>query len=454
MSGIPTPKIFETGAMVMENGQTGASQSDGWGGDNSAKTLGAGDAFPYLSFGNKVTPTFKEDESITTKAFKASPRITGMKIDNPISFYARYLGLDRFHYWMFGFENVVKPAVVFRSTSTDPFGGDVVSPGDVYSDGTNDFTFLRTEVTRAESLYIFGATVIPTLSSGTLTGGTNGFVYTSASALMYEHLYELDASGRRYRFYNSAEQTALSLLPTDKRNLMCTLGKRMSNYDLQYQNSMVKDFKFSMKAGDFGTWEGNYVAYEEARGNYGSSDWTLTDGLCDNSKVPTHFESRFRIGTNPTLVNGALDGLVDLGLTEFNMAVGTPLQEIQDYISGLSIAEPVLEDPYSIELSGTISRHTVSTYQDYRNNETKVVAQHISNQGDYMQELLFKEVTIKESGPNDAKVAEEPLSMESSFVCGATHKFQDWVYGNVELQKSPVLFRVRDNNPNNEMVLF
>jgi hypothetical protein len=51
----PTPKIFQTGAMKMERGLTGVGQSLGWGGANSAQTLGAGDAFPWLSFGTSVS---------------------------------------------------------------------------------------------------------------------------------------------------------------------------------------------------------------------------------------------------------------------------------------------------------------------------------------------------------------------------------------------------------------
>lgn len=452
-----TPKIFETGAMKVEAGlSTAPHQSEGWGDTLAAQTLGTDDAFAWLSFGNSVSIATEDDKSITTKAFKSSPRLIGKTIENALSMSGRFKGLNRFHYWMWGFENVVKSVVAFKgSTSSDPFGGNAPTVGDSYLDGIDTYTYLRTENVRDDKVYVFGATTAPSSQSGTLDNGGNTFDFTSHSGQMYEHLYELDASGRRYRKYTTAERTALGLGTDDARNLMCTLGKRMSNYDIRYANAMCKSFNYKVAAAGTSTWEANYMAFKEERGSFNSENWTLTDGLCDNQLVPAHFETRFAIGENLNVVNGEITGLTDLGLTDFDMGVETPLQSLQDFVSGLSIAEPVLEGAYNISLSGTISRHTVETYQNFRDDQNKLVAHLVSNQNWYMQEMMFKEVLISEAGPDDGDVAAEPLKMSSSFVCADTNQFtNDWLYDNTELQKSPILFRVRDYSPTNQMTLY
>jgi len=453
----PTPKIFETGAMKMEIGKT-TNQSKGWGDVDSAQPLGSEDAFPWLSFGNSVNIGLEEDKSITTKAFKSTPVIVTKTIENPISMNGRYKGLDRFHYWFMGFENVVKTVAVFSSTAIDPWGGTPPAIGDTYiSVDSDSFTYLRTEETNAGKLYIFSADddAVPLLATGDLINGSDRFTFTAHSPVLYEHFLELDSKGRRFRTYDSAERTALGIATaTDKRNLMATLGKRMANYDIRYANAMAKGFNFKVSAPGLCEWESTFMAFVEERGNYNSSAWTLKPGLCDNSLVPAHFQMTFQLGESLGLTNGEITGLTKLGLSEFSMNVETPMQSIQDFISGLSIAEPVLEEPYSVGLEGTISRHTVSDYQVIRDEQTKVCARMAMNQGWFMQEWLFKEVTIQESGPDDGSVAQEPLKMTSSFVCANTHKFTDWIHGNSELQSSPIIFRVRNDNPDNEMLKF
>jgi hypothetical protein len=452
-----TPKIFETGAMALEAGLDSAPhQSEGWGDSVAAEVLGAGDAFAWLSFGSSVTIATEEDASITTKAFKSSPRLIGKTIENPVSMYARFKGLNRFHYWMWGFENVVKSVVAFKATAADPWDANPPTVGEVYLDTLDEYVYLRTETIRDDKVYIFGTTATePATQGGVLTeeiSGTDTFTFTSHSGIMYEHLYELDASGRRYRSYNTAERLALSLGVDDLRNLMATFAKRMSNYDLRYANAMSKSFNYKVSAAGLAQWESTFMAFEEKRGDYASEDWTLTDGLCDNQLVPAHFETRFEIGEDLTIVNGEITGLTNLGMTDFDMAVETPLQSLQDFVSGLSIAEPVLEGAYNVMLNGTISRHTAQTYQNFRDAQNKLVARLATNQGWYMQEMMFKEVLISEAGPDDSDVAAEPLKMSSSYVCGGTSQFTaDWLYDNVELQDSPVVFRVRDYSSVNEM---
>jgi len=463
----PTPKIFETGAMKVEAGlylTDGALQSEGWGDTGAAQTLTAGDAFPWLAFGNSVTIATEDDASVTTKAFMSSPRLIGKTIENALGFYARFTGLNRFHYWMWGFENVTMSVVAFKVTLTDPWGEAAPDVGDVYLDGTVSYTYLRTEKIRNSKVYVFandGVTAVPTVA-GTLEMSTGEvFTFTEVSAQMYEHLYELDASGRRYRRYTTAERLEFNtemgtgtLGTADARNLMCTLAKRMSNYDLRYANAMSKSFNYKVSAAGLAQWETTYMSFLEERGDYDSEDWTLTDGLCNNQLVPAHYEMRFAIGEALTITNGEITGLTDLGLTDFDMAVETPMQSLQDFVSGLSIAEPVLEGAYKVTLNGTISRHTVQTYQGFRDDQSALVGHLVTNQNWYMQEMLFKEIKIQEAGPDDGDVAGEPLKMTSSYVCAETNAFTaDWLYGHNELQDSPVVFRVRDFSSQNQMIL-
>lgn len=457
---IPTPKIFETGAMKLEYGLDTVDQSDGWGSLASERTLGTDDAFPWLTFSNKLDVATEEDASVTTRAFKTTPRMVGKTVDNPVSFLSRFKGMNRFHYWMWGFENKVKEVVAFKAGAS-PFSASP-TPGDTCVDtDTNDFIFLRTEVTRTEKIYIFEAvdSVSPTLQTGTLTNTGVPWTFTftshsgSAGSVMYEHLYELDSLGRRYRLYTTAEKALLSLAATDKRNLMATFGKRMANYDLRYKNAMCRNFSMKCSAAGMANHECNYMAYTEERGSYDSNNWTLLAGLLDTQLVPAHFEMMFSIGTGFTLTDGEITGLVELGLSDVSLDIETPLQSIQDFISGLSLAEPVLENKYGVTMAGTISRHTVQTYQEYRDAQTKIVAHLVANQGWFMQEWMTKEATITESGADDSDVAMEPLALNMGYIEG-TNEFTKWLQGITEIHDSPVLFRVRDDSSDNEMIKY
>lgn len=458
----PTPKIFQTGAMKMEYGLDGVNQSGGWLDTNSARTLGASDAFPWTSFGNAVNIAKEEDNSVTTKAFKTNARMVGKTVENALAFPARFKGLNRFHYWMWGFENAIQEVVVFKAAAT-PFSA-AVAAGETFQDvDLNNYLFLRVEKIRgvdaAQYLYIFEATdsVAPTLATGTLTetgGDATTFDFTSHSAVMYEHLFEIDSEGRAYRNYTTAEQSATGAIATDKRNLMCTLAKRMKTYDLRYRGAVSKGFSFKCSAAGLAMWESTYMAYEEQRGDYSSDTWTLTDGLCDNKLVPAHFELRFQIGETITYDDGEITGLELLGLTEVDLTVDTPLQTLQDTVSGLSIVEPELEGKYDIQVTGTISRHSSNVYQQYRDDQTELVAHLAANQGWYMQEFMFKKCTLSSAGPDEGDIAQEPLSMDAGFVCDETENqfATNWLYGITETQKSPVLFRVRDDSNVNSML--
>jgi hypothetical protein len=430
----------------------------GWGDTNAAMALGANDAFPWLGFGHKFAIETAKDESVITRSFESGAKTIAKKVENPISYHARFKGMNRFHYWMFGFENLVRKVVVFRA-GANPWATATPVVGDACKDvDLNEFYFLRTEQTRTEKLYVFEAvTVAPTLQTGVITEtvGTPKwtFTFTSHSGILYEHLYELDSYGRHLRSYTTAERALLTLAVNDKRNLMCTLGKRMESYDLRYKNAMSKNFNFKCSAAGLASWEGNYVAYDETRGDYSSSVWTLLTGLDQASLIPAHFEYMFKIGETITVPSGELTGLTEIALSEFGINVEPPTQTIQDTVSGLAIAEPVLEGKYALKMNATISRHSVQTYQTFRDAGTELCAHLVANYGWYMQEFMIKKCRIVESGANEDNVAAEPLSLEIDFDSG-TSNFSDWLTRVTEMHESPLLFRVRDDSQYNEMIRY
>ena len=70
-----TPKIFETGAMRLNAGKNGTVPASGgcWGEDDTIQDLTTDNwAFPWINFGNAVTINTEEDNSVTTKMFKAN----------------------------------------------------------------------------------------------------------------------------------------------------------------------------------------------------------------------------------------------------------------------------------------------------------------------------------------------------------------------------------------------
>jgi len=431
---------------------------NGWGDTNAVQPLGADDAFPWITFGHKLAVETTRDDSVITRSFEMTPKMTGKKVDNPLSYYSRYKGMNRFHYWMFGFENLVKKVVVFRA-GTSPWATATPIIGDACTDvGAHVFYFLRSEVTRNETLYIFeAATVAPTLQTGVITETIGApqwtFTFTSHSGLMYEHLYELDSLGRHLRAYTTAEQALLTADPADRRNLMATFGKRMESYDLRYMNAICKNFSLKCSAAGIASWEGNYVAYSEARGDYSSSAWTLLTGLDQSSLIPAHFEYMFKIGESFTVPSGIMTGLTEIALTEFGLNIEPPLQSIQDTVSGLTIAEPVLEGKYGLKMSATISRHSIQTYQAFRDAQTELCTHLVANSGWNMQEILIKNCRIVEAGANDDNVAAEPLNLEIGYD-GGSHKFTNWLTRVTEMHESPIIFRVRDDSMYNEMLRY
>ena len=438
-----SPKIFQTGAMALENGKVGVNQSTGFGTPNSVKSLAGNTAFPWLSFGNKLGIDKEEDNSITTNAFKTTARMIGQKVDNPVSFYDRFYGLNRFKYWMFGFEDEVKKVVAYKGVESAPF-----TPGAAFTDQDSiPFTFLRKEVEKGVTIYVFATASVAVLdATGTLTATVGGatLAYTSQSGYMYEHVFELDGFGRHFRDYQTVEHLS-GYTAGDKKNMAATLGKRMGDYDILYPNSMCKGFTYKLSAAGLAQYECNYIGFKEVRQTPSlASTWVLPTELSDNKGVPAHYQTSFYIGTTQAT-------MVELGMSEINVAVETPLQVLQDTISGLWIAEPVLEAKYGLKMTGSISRHSQPTYQDIRDAQTDVCARIAQVSGWYMQEFLIREATIVDAGPDDDAVSKEPLELSIGYNGANENPFATWLQGNTLVHNSPIVLRVRDFDPTNSM---
>jgi len=443
-------KVFQKGAFQLEAGQTGAGQSPGWGESGSVETLGANDAYPYLSLGKSVTINKADDNSITGEAFKEIPRKVTEYIENNIEYHARFAGLNSKNFWMWGFENSIVEVVAFivNTVSVDPTAGDTYDD----TDG-NGFTFMRKETWRTQTLYIFRAddSVAPTLQTGDLDrvsgSGDDPITFTSHSTLMYEHLYELDAHERHFVDYRTNEQIT-GWASGDKKNRMATLGVAMGLNDYRYPNAMCKGFNFRSSAGELATINNDFAAYEEERGDYSSSSWTFPTTRNSSDNIVAHHQLRAEIGVDE-------DNLVALGVTSVEIGVGIPLQILQDTLSGQKLAEPVLEGKYDATLSMVLSRHSVDTYQGYRDAWTDTVARVSADYGFYMQEYLFQLARIPEAGPDDADVATEPLKLELGYE--TANNWSGWLYGNTLLQDSVsgkyggLVFRTRDFDSTNHM---
>ena len=441
-----SPRLFQTGAFHLEKGLD-ADPSSGWGEDDSPHALAATDAFPWTTFDTKLNMNLVEDDSVKTKAFKSAPRMVGQTIDNPLNFYARYSYGNPFYFWMFGFENISMEVVAFKA-GVSPFSV-LPTVGDVFAIGGEDFAYLRTEAIRDDFIYVFRAddSAAPAAQSGQMLDGEVTFDFTSHSGVMYEHVFELDSYGRRFRKYTTAEAAIHTIDTDDNKNLMATIGKRYDPYDLRYTNAMAKSFSYKYTSPGLAGWEVNYVAHKETTGDYDSADWTFPTSSYwgSNENVPAHFEMRCSLGllASLTLTNGIIGGITLLGLSDFEMSVDIPVKEEPDTVSGLYIAEPILSGAYGIICKGTISRHTAVTYQTYRNARNPVVLHNVANQGWFMQEFLVKSAIINDSGASDDDVANEPLDLGVEYIEGA-HSWADWFYGITEVHDSPILFRTRD----------
>lgn len=470
MSCNGTPKRFQTGARSLENGKNGSSQSLGWGDKDSVRGLGDGDGLSWLNLEIDEDYTFKQDESVTSRGFKASPRLMGIGLSKPISFLDRYYGQNDLNYWMFGFENAVKPVIVFSVAESDPVDpldpfSYIPSAGDTFTDGTYNYDYLRTIENRGTDncifyMYVFenDGTNVPS-ASGQLTAPGGTFDYTAHSGQKYEHLFELDKRSRQLRDFTSLEQPILVTGDSagweagDKRNIMMTIGKRYNTYDARVQNAMCKSFSWGLTAGDLAINSCDYVAYKKEEGDYDSDSWTLQPGGDTQDNSPAHYETFFKIGT--TFHDENLQGgdMLTLNAKQANVNVEIPVDESQTYTSGLYMQCPLMNDEYNLTWDCIIGRHDTLLYQQRLRSLTKSVITVTSVQGYYVKELLIKRATLTKSGADNSDIAEEPLEGTMDDINPLNNPFTTWLSNHSELQDSPIVMRTIDDQPLNSMFL-
>jgi len=100
-----TTKIESKMAMSLEAGKL--MGSTGWGfNGNTIMSLGANDAFPYLTKNIKVNPQQQPDESIEGLAFEDLPVQVGLEAPmDSLEWNVRYDGMDKLWYWLMGYED-------------------------------------------------------------------------------------------------------------------------------------------------------------------------------------------------------------------------------------------------------------------------------------------------------------------------------------------------------------
>ena len=435
-------KVLQTGAFHLENGMPGVDQSPGWGAAGSEHVLGAGDAVPWLQWPRGKTINQVDDNSIIGDAFKDTPRKVTEYVEKPISFHSRFDGMDPFYFWAFGAETNTLPVVATRlnTPSVDP------TYGAIYEDSSlNQFEFLRIENWNNDTLYIFRVLdgVAPATGQLDKVSGTGDavLVLSSYSSVLYEHVYELDSRGRHFMDYDVDERVT-GWASGAKKNRMATIGIKMGTSDYRYKNAMCKSFGFRSNAGQMSEFFGDFIAYDEERGSYNSAAWTTPATRDGNDNVIIHHDLMVQLGSSAGSV-------VSLGATSVELGCQIPLIIDQDTLSGVHLTEPVLEGKYDISLGMTLSRHASATWQQYRDNWTKLVARIAANQGFLMSEYLFEELVISEAGPDESDVAREPLVMHAGYV--GSSNWASHLAGNTLIHNGPMLLRVRNTSSANQM---
>ena len=459
-----TPQVFQVIGRRLEKGLFSGPVSPGWGEPGSAETgIGAGEGLPYTNFDTKSQFVFKEDDDVTGKAFMAQDRLIGKNLSNPISFKDRYFGQDDIIYWLLGFVGDPVDVVLFKST-VNPAFNNAPDIGDIYNDGSTEYIYLRTETVRnlnnePDSIYVFANpnTVPPASAPVTMTGVTtpaNTFDYTEvAPGNWFEHLHEFDALGRRLRDYTTAEQAIPSFSAGDARNLMMTLVKRFDPYDIRIENAMSTNWTWKLSTSEIAMWDANYIAYRSVRSSgpdgFLTSAITMQPGGTNNRNVPTGFETLVRYGTSFTIAD---NDFVTACPSETTVSSEVPLQEIQTYCSGVWLDVPILEGKYKLGAIISIPRHINTDFQDFMDNETFIGVQIISNQGWYMSEWLIKQAAVTDAGATSDPVAGEPVTLSIGTAEDADDPFFiEHLFGTIQYQGSPLLRRVRNNNPANPM---
>ena len=412
-------KILEKIAIELESAKT---SDRGWGVATAPMTLGEYDQIPFLSFGKGITVNSAEDNGILSEGFQDVPVQVGKYVEKSISMNAQFEGLNKLWFWLFGFEKVYKvTCFVVNTVSVEPVAGAT------YEDVASVvYTFLRKEVYKSDTFYVFSTLSSPISQTGNLTKtsgtGDSTLTFSAHSGTVNEHNFEFDPHERHLTDFRTAEQIT-GWSSGYKKNRMMTIGCKTSVTDLRYPNSMCKKFSFKSGAGQISTMDFDFCAYNESRGDYSSSTWTPINPFILNNALMAHHNLRFKVGASDST-------LVNLGVTDISWDTEIPLEIIQDTESGLYLAEPKFEGKYKFSLEAKLSRYSAETYQTYRDSWTNLVAAIEAQRGYDKVLIMFNRVKLSGAGPDSDNVTKEPLKFEIGY-----EESNNWTS---QLQNAPI----------------
>jgi hypothetical protein len=436
-------KIFQKAAFRLESGKVGVNQAPGWGSTNVNTPLGSNCALPYLSFSKSKTINTVSDNSIVGQGYADLPRKVSSYVEQGITFVNKFDGLNALLYWAFGREDAVKSVICYTCSTpvTEPI------PGATYTDpSSNSLVFLRKEINKSTTFYIFSQSVAPVATSGTLTkvtGTGSNLTFSLRSVLMYEHIFTLDPLNRHLIAPEVSERlTGYSV--GDLKCRMALLGLNLgSNTDLINYNAMCKKINFTSNAASLSEITIDYLAREQSIGNFTSSNWTYPPGLVDSDSDIIHHQYFVQLS------EASVISLIPVGVTSIELGFESPLQVLQDTSSGLYLAEPVMEGKYIINSNITLSRYSSTTWQSICDAWTQVVARISATDGYYLQEFLINNAIITAAGPDEDNVSKEPLTVSSGNY--ETNRWSSYMYGMVQ-SHSPLMLRVRNLTVENMML--
>jgi hypothetical protein len=462
----PSSKHTQAGGFGNEFSGTLTDEHHGWGTDAPLNPVGSEAGFPWLTFEHDVEVVTERDASINSSAFETSERETGRLLDKTLSFNNRVEGIDKQLPWMYGFENRTQKVMVMQINEFSD-----APAGTIFTDTTNTYYLLRQE----ESKLITGktaywATLVPVTPStepptqaGVLTDV--GTTYTDINHLsfdadMYEHLYEVSNDGKIFRDFTTAEYTALgtqAVVDEDKRTCMATLVKKFPEYSYRFQNTKCYKFGYKWTPQKFTEITCNWLGYSQERirttdPEYSNIDYTMPCPTLESNNILAHNQSRLEIGLADVIYTG--ENYTFQPFTDGTLDFEIPLDKVQDSESGLFLVDPVLSGSIKMMCNITLTRALDDTFQQYRDDRTNLSGRISSRKGFSSQEILIKKFTLPKAGPDNGDVAAEPLDFSISLTCG-THAFDTWLKNdtgtNPEIMGSPVVKRVINKNPYNEM---
>jgi hypothetical protein len=167
--------------------------------------------------------------------------------------------------------------------------------------------------------------------------------------------------------------------------------------------------------------------------------------LVTNDNVIGHHESSLWL----TTVDEA--STPTLGMTSFSLSVDIPLKIEQDSVSGLYIEEPVMEGTYKVSLAIELSRHSLSTFEGYRDNWSTILPRIEAHSGYNKIAIMLENAKLESAGPDDSEVAKEPLN----FIIGKADSdvFTVNLASYYNIHSSPILFLIRNSTATQYMDL-